>query len=177
MIVYQFQGHVPAVDPTARVAENAVLAGQVTLAAKVNIWYGAVLRGDMASITIGEGSNVQDGAVFHGGLGYPVRVGRSVTVGHRAVVHGCTVEDGCLVGMGSILMNGCVIGAGSLIAAGALVTQNTVIPPGSLVMGAPGRVVRTLEEQEVKNLLRSAERYRALAAEELPVWSGMGEGC
>lgn len=173
-MIRAYRGCAPAADPTVRVAENATLAGDITLGARCNIWYGAVVRGDVASIQIGEGTNLQDGVVLHSGVGHPIRVGSGVSVGHRAVVHGCTVEDGCLIGMGAILLNGCVIGAGSLVAAGALVTQYTVIPPGSLVMGSPGKVARLLRPEEKEDLLRSAERYCALAEEELPAWGGAG---
>ena len=117
-----YEGHTPLVHPAARVAENATLSGAVKVDAGANIWYGAVVRGDEAPVSIGRETNVQDNAVIHASLGCPAAVGSRVTVGHSAVVHGCTVEDGCLVGMGSILLDGCVIGAHSLIGAGALVT-------------------------------------------------------
>ena len=143
-----FEGHLPQVHPTAKVAENATLVGSVTLGPNTSVWYGAVIRGDEAPISIGENTNIQDNATVHASPNFPAHVGSNVTVGHNAVVHGCTVEDGCLIGMGAILLNGCVIGAGSMVAAGALVPQNKVIPPGSLVMGAPAKVVHTLEEAE-----------------------------
>ncbi len=173
-MIRAYRGRTPAADPTVRIAENATLAGDITLGPRSNIWYGAVLRGDVASIEIGQGTNLQDGVVLHSGVDHPIRVGSNVTVGHRAIVHGCTVEDGCLIGMGAILLNGCVIGAGSLVAAGSLVTQYTVIPPGSLVMGSPAKVTRLLQPEEIDNLLRSAQRYCALAEEELPAWGAPG---
>ena len=172
-MIRAYRGRTPAADPTVRIAENATLAGDITLGPRSNIWYGAVLRGDVASIEIGQGTNLQDGVVLHSGVDHPIRVGSNVTVGHRAIVHGCTVEDGCLIGMGAILLNGCVIGAGSLVAAGSLVTQYTVIPPGSLVMGSPAKVTRLLQPEEIDNLL-SAQRYCALAEEELPAWGAPG---
>lgn len=175
-MLYQGAGHMPAVDPGAYLADNAAVAGDVALARGVNVWYSAVLRGDTAPITVGEGSNLQDGVVVHAGRGFPVSIGRDVTVGHRAVVHGCTVEDGCLIGMGAILLNGCVIGAGSIVGAGALVPQGAVIPPGSLVVGMPGRVVRMVRPEEAEDLPRSAERYRKLAEDGLPRWGTRGEG-
>lgn len=169
-MLYQAKGRTPAVDPKARLADNCAVSGDVTLGAGVNVWYSAVLRGDTAPITVGEGSNIQDGVVVHGGRGFPVSIGKNVSVGHRAVVHGCTVEDECLIGMGSVLLNGCTIGAGSIVAAGALVTQGAVIPPGSLVVGTPGRVVRSLRPEEAADLPQSAERYRKLAEDGLPLW-------
>lgn len=175
-MLYQGAGHRPAVDPGAYLADNAAVAGDVTLAAGVSVWYGAVLRGDTASIAVGAGSNIQDGVVVHAGRGFPVTIGADVTVGHRAVVHGCTVEDRCLIGMGAILLNGCVIGTGSIVGAGALVPQGAVIPPGSLVVGMPGRVVRMVRPEEAADLPRSAERYRKLAEANLPRWGDRGEG-
>ncbi len=149
----------PVLAPTACVADNATLMGQVTVGPEANIWYGAVLRGDEAPITVGEGSNLQDNAVVHVSPGHPTHIGRWVTVGHGAILHGCTVEDGSLVGMGAILMNDCVIGTGAMVAAGALVTQRTVIPPHSLVMGSPAKVVRSLTEAEVAGQIEIAQEY------------------
>lgn len=158
-----FEGHLPQVHPTAKVAENATLVGSVTLGPNASVWYGAVIRGDEAPISIGENTNIQDNATVHASPNFPAHVGSNVTVGHNAVVHGCTVEDGCLIGMGAILLNGCVIGAGSMVAAGALVPQNKVIPPGSLVMGAPAKVVRTLEEADRSSVTFAASEYVRLS--------------
>ena len=158
----------PQIDPAARVAETAVVVGEVSVEAGASLWYGAVLRGDEAAIRVGEGSNIQDNAVVHCDRSFPVLVGKDVTVGHAAILHGCTVEDRCLIGMGAILLNGCVIGSGSLVAAGALVTQDTVIPPGSLVVGSPARVVRPLRREESESILESAAEYRRAAALQLP---------
>ena len=160
-----YEGHTPLVHPAARVAENATLSGAVKVDAGANILYGAVVRGDEAPVSIGRETNVQDNAVIHASLGCPAAVGSRVTVGHGAVVHGCTVEDGCLVGMGSILLDGCVIGAHSLIGAGALVTQHRVIPPKSLVMGSPARVIRSLTDEEIAALEESADDYLRLASQ------------
>jgi len=153
---------------TLYAADTAVLAGDVVLGDKVSVWHGAVLRGDISGIRVGEGSNIQDNVVLHAGRDFPIRVGNLVTVGHGAILHGCTVEDNCLIGMGSILMNGCVIGEGSLVAAGSLVTQGTVIPPRSLVMGSPARVVRELTQEEYLKNVESAKHYIVLAERELP---------
>ena len=158
----------PQIDPAARVAETAVVVGEVSVEAGASLWYGAVLRGDEAPIRVGRDSNIQDNAVLHCDEDFPMTVGRGVTVGHGAILHGCTVEDGCLIGMGAILLNGCVIGAGSLVAAGALVTQNAVIPPGSLVMGSPAKAVRPLRPEERESLPHSAQLYRELSAAQLP---------
>jgi carbonic anhydrase/acetyltransferase-like protein (isoleucine patch superfamily) len=120
--------------------------GDVTLGARASVWYGAVLRGDMDRIVIGEDTNLQDGTIVHVDEGRPALIGARVGVGHRAILHGCTVEDDCLVGMGSILLNGVVLSAGSVVAAGAVVREGMVIPPGSLVMGVPARVVRPVDD-------------------------------
>ncbi len=152
-------GKQPAIHPEARFASTAVILGEVSLEKQANIWYGAVLRGDMGSITIGENSNVQDNAVVHCGLNAPVTLGKNVTVGHAAILHGCTVEDNCLIGMGAILLDHCVIGAGSIIAAGSLVTQGTVIPPNSMVMGSPAKVKREVAPHELMATKANARLY------------------
>ena len=130
----------PVLDRPAFVAETAALIGDVHLSPDSSVFYGAVLRGDSGSIVIGEGSNIQDGAVLHTGERQGVHIGRHVTVGHCALVHGCTVEDDALIGMHATVMNGAVIGRGSIVAAGALVTEGTIVPPGSVVMGVPGKI-------------------------------------
>ena len=168
MFQYVYRGKTPKLAPGVRAAETAVAAGDVILGEDVNLWHGAVLRGDHRSIRVGKRSNIQDNAVVHTDDEHPTVIGDDVTVGHGAIVHGCTVEQGCLIGMGAILLNGCTIGAGSLVAAGALVTQGAVIPPGSLVVGSPARVVRSLRPEEAAELLQSAETYRTLSAELLP---------
>jgi carbonic anhydrase/acetyltransferase-like protein (isoleucine patch superfamily) len=155
-------GHAPRIDPSAWIAPGAVVAGQVTLGADVGVWYAAVVRADLAPVSLGAGSNLQDGAVMHADPGFPATVGADVTIGHRAVVHGCTVEDGCLIGMGAVLLNGCVIGRGSLVAAGAVVSQGVTIPPNSLVAGVPGKVRRETTEDERALTAASAASYRHL---------------
>ena len=156
------------IDPTAFIAPGAVVLGDVTLAARASVWYGAVLRGDMAPIVLGEASNVQDGSVVHVDEGKPARIGARVGVGHRAILHGCTVEDDCLIGMGSILLNDVWIGAGSVVAAGAVVPEGTRIPPGSLVVGVPARVTRAVDDalrQRIRltweHYVTEAQRHRA----------------
>ena len=151
----------PQVDPQAWVAETAVLIGAVTLEAGASLWPTAVARGDVCSIVIGAGSNVQDGAILHGDPDVPVRIGADVTIGHRAVIHGATLEDGCLIGIGAIVLNGVTVGEGALVAAGAVVTRD--VPARAVVMGAPAQVKRELSEQAVAEQRQHARRYRQLA--------------
>ena len=152
----------PRIDPDAWVAQSAVVIGDVQLAAGASLWPTAVARGDVASILVGEGSNVQDGAVLHGDPGQPVTIGIDVTIGHRAVVHGATLEDGCLIGIGAIVLNGVTVGAGALVAAGSVVTRD--VPAGTLVMGAPAQVKRELSAEAQTEQRQHARRYRQLAA-------------
>jgi len=154
----------PELDESAFVAAGAVVVGQVRLAARSSVWYTAVLRAEAEPITLGERSNLQDGVVCHVDGGYPVVIGAGVSVGHRAVLHGCTVEDDCLIGMGATVLNGAVIGRGSLVAAGAVVLEGTVVPPGSLVAGVPGKVRRELTADEQAGIRRNAEAYLAHTA-------------
>jgi carbonic anhydrase/acetyltransferase-like protein (isoleucine patch superfamily) len=133
------------IHPTAFIASTAAVMGDVTLAEEVSVWYGAVLRGDMAPIVIGSQSNIQDGTIVHVDAGVSCTVGRRVGVGHRVILHGCTVGDDCLIAMGSVLLNGVTIGAGSVVAAGAVVPEGMQVPAGSLVMGIPGRIVRSVD--------------------------------
>ncbi|HYW50860.1 MAG TPA: gamma carbonic anhydrase family protein [Gemmatimonadaceae bacterium] len=153
----------PDVAPDAYVHPRASVCGMVTLAAGASVWAGAVLRGDTDRLTIGAGSNIQDLTMVHADRGVPTTVGERVTVGHRAILHGCTIEDDVLIGMGAILLNRCVIGRGSIIGAGALVAEGIVIPPGSLVLGMPGRVVRSTTTEEHARIARSSEHYQRLA--------------
>lgn len=156
-------GKTPDAGKAAFVADTAVLAGEVSLAGETSVWYGAVLRADTGRITVGEGSNVQDNAVLHTGPGLDVTIGRNVSIGHSAVVHGCTVGDNCLIGMHATVLNGAVIGEGSLVAAGALVTENAVIPAGSLVVGVPGKVLRRVSAEQAASIDANGEEYRQLA--------------
>ena len=152
----------PQIDANAWVAESAVVIGNVQMAAGSSLWPTAVARGDLEQISIGAGSNVQDGAVLHGDPGQPVRLGADVTVGHRAVIHGATLEDGCLVGIGAIVLNGVTVGAGALVAAGSVVTRD--VPPGTLVMGSPAAVKRELSPEAIDEQRCHARRYAQLAA-------------
>lgn len=168
-MLHPFCKQFPRLSPTVRVADNASLIGAVEVSDGASIWYGAVLRADCSPISIGPGANVQDNCILHGGDGGPVRLERDVSVGHGAILHCCTVEEGCVIGMGAILLDGCVIGAGSLVAAGALVTKDAVIPPASLVVGHPAKVVRPLTGEEVAANYQNAQIYRTLSAQALPL--------
>jgi carbonic anhydrase/acetyltransferase-like protein (isoleucine patch superfamily) len=152
----------PSFGDRVLVAPMAGLIGDVRLGDDVSIWYGAILRGDLAPITIGARSNVQDGSVVHVGDFSPCTVGSDTVVGHRVVLHGCRIEDGCIIGMQATILDDAVIGEGSLVGAGALVTQKTVIPPRSLVLGAPARVVRTLTPADEAHHREMAGKYARL---------------
>ncbi|MDQ7777682.1 gamma carbonic anhydrase family protein [Paracoccus aminovorans] len=163
-MIWELDGITPQLDAEAWVAPGAQLMGRVVLEAGASVWFGAVLRGDNEEIRVGRGSNVQDLSMCHTDMGYPLTIGANCTIGHRAILHGCTIEDGVLIGMGATIMNGARIGAGSLIGAGALVAEGKEIPPGSLVMGAPGKILRQLDDIARAQLLKSAEGYRRNAA-------------
>ena len=151
----------PVVHPQAWVAASAVLIGDVRLEAGASLWPTAVARADLCPIVVGEGSNVQDGAVLHGDPGQPVLIGADVTIGHRAVIHGATLEDGCLIGIGAVVLNGVTVGSGALVAAGSVVTRD--VPPGTLVMGAPAQPKRELDAEAIEGQRQHARRYRQLA--------------
>ncbi|MGW4032045.1 gamma carbonic anhydrase family protein [Streptomyces sp. NPDC004838] len=155
-------GTEPRVDPGAFTAPTSVVIGDVALAAGASVWYHAVLRADCGPIVIGADSNIQDNCTVHVDPGFPVTVGERVTVGHNAVLHGCTVEDDVLVGMGATVLNGARVGAGSLVAAGALVPQGMEIPPGSLVAGVPAKVKRPLTDEEREGIRTNAAMYLEL---------------
>lgn len=156
-------GREPEIDETAFVAPTASVIGGVRLGAGASVWYGAVVRGDVEAISVGASSNVQDNCTLHADPGFPVSVGERVSIGHNAVVHGATVEDDCLIGMGATVLNGAVIGAGSLVAAQALVPQGMVVPPGSLVAGVPAKVRRELSEEERQGVTLNGTMYAELA--------------
>jgi carbonic anhydrase/acetyltransferase-like protein (isoleucine patch superfamily) len=162
--IYPFAGDSPDIHPSVFVAPTASVIGRATLAEDASAFYGVSVRADTAAITVGAGSNLQDNVVLHADPGFPCTVGQRVSVGHAAVVHGCTVEDDCLIGMGATVLNGAVIGAGSLVAAGAVVLEGTVVPPRSLVAGVPGKVRRGLTDEEYDGVRANAARYRELAA-------------
>jgi len=159
MTIYSIDERTPTIDATAWVAPSADVIGDVTLSAGATIWFGAVLRADVSPVTIGERSNIQDGTVCHADPGFPLTVGKGCTIGHQVMLHGCTIEDGTLIGMGSTILNGAVIGAGSLVGANALVTEGKVFPPNSLIIGSPAKAVRELDEKARAGLLQSAKHY------------------
>jgi carbonic anhydrase/acetyltransferase-like protein (isoleucine patch superfamily) len=162
-VIVSLDGATPEVDPTAWVAPSADLAGSVRLLPGSSVWYTAVLRADFDPIVLGERSNLQDGVVVHTDAGHPTMIGSGVSVGHRAVLHGCTIEDDCLIGMGSVVLNGAHVGAGSLVAAGAVVPEGAVIPPRSLVAGVPGRVRREIDDDGLARIRANADVYVELA--------------
>jgi carbonic anhydrase/acetyltransferase-like protein (isoleucine patch superfamily) len=159
-MIRTFKGIAPQFPETCYVDESAQLIGDVRLGEHASVWMNAVLRGDVHEIRVGHYSNIQDNCVLHGMLEeYGVYVGDYVTVGHSVTLHGCKIEDRCLIGMGSIILNGAVVGAGSIIAAGTLVPEKTIIEPNSLGMGSPGKLRRRLEEKDQETILRYAQNY------------------
>ena len=162
-LIVPIRGNAPQRHADSWLAPNATVIGDVTLAARVSVWYGAILRAEFEPITIGAGSNIQDNVTIHVDPGFPATLGEGVSVGHNAVLHGCTIEDGCLIGMGAVVLNGARIGRGSLVAAGAVVAQGVVVPPNSLVAGVPGKVRRDLSADEVTNNRNNAHVYEHLA--------------
>lgn len=159
----QFLDQKPTVDETAYVHPRAVVQGAVTLGANASVWPCVVLRGDINTIEVGEGSNIQDGSVVHLADDYGAKIGKLVTIGHMAMIHACTIEDECLIGMNAIILDGAVIGHNSIVGAGAIVTGKTVIPPGSLVLGAPAKVVKTLDEKAQAEIKTWALKYVEVA--------------
>jgi carbonic anhydrase/acetyltransferase-like protein (isoleucine patch superfamily) len=159
MAVYELDGIRPETDGDHWIAETAVVLGRVILKQNASVWFGAVLRGDNDPITVGENSNVQDASVLHTDVGQPLTIGRDCTIGHKVMLHGCTVGDNTLVGIGSIVLNGAKIGKNCLIGANTLITENKVIPDGSMVMGAPGKVVRELTPEQIQMITFSAHHY------------------
>lgn len=163
MNVFELEGEAPNLPGADEywIAPSATVIGRVTLQKNVSIWFGAVVRGDVEPIEIGENTNVQDGSVLHADPGYPLSIGPDVTVGHMAMLHGCEIGANSLIGIGAVVLNGAKIGRNCLIGARALITEGKQIPDGSLVVGAPGRVVRALDEREIQDLGESARRYVA----------------
>jgi carbonic anhydrase/acetyltransferase-like protein (isoleucine patch superfamily) len=159
MAIYSFDGHTPRIAPDAYVADSATVLGRVTLGARASVWFGASVRGDNDDITIGAGSNVQDGAVLHIDPGYPMRIGERVSIGHQAMLHGCTIGDGALIGIQAIVLNGAVIGPDCLVGAGALVTEGKQFPARSLILGSPAKVVRELTDKDLLMLKGAADSY------------------
>lgn len=161
-MIKSFQGIKPNIHPDSFIAENASIIGDVNIGKASSIWYNTVLRGDIENITIGKYSNIQDNAVIHTGKNMPTKIGDYTVVGHNAIVHGCTVGNNCLIGMGAIILNGASIGDNCIIGAGSVVTEMKVIPSNSLVMGVPGKIIRQVTEEEVKSTKDNAIGYNKL---------------
>ena len=164
-MIVKYKDRAPSVSEDAMVWETACIAGDVTLEAGVSVWHGASIRGDSSFVTVGQGSNVQENATIHTSDGHPAVIGKGVTVGHNAIVHGCTVGDNVLIGMGAIILDGAVIGDNTVIGAGALVSQGKQIPAGSLVIGLPGKVARELDDAEKDSIRANACEYEELMRE------------
>ena len=159
MAIYELDGQVPQVAESAWVADSAQVIGAVTLGPDASVWFGTVVRGDTEHITIGAGSNIQDASVLHADHGMPLVVGERVTVGHQVMLHGCTVGDESLIGIGAVILNGAKIGRNCLVGAGALVTEGKEFPDGSMILGSPAKVVRQLTPEQIEGLRRSAQHY------------------
>jgi carbonic anhydrase/acetyltransferase-like protein (isoleucine patch superfamily) len=159
MAVYEIDGKAPRVDSTAWIAGSAEVMGNVEIGPDASVWFGCVLRGDTEVMRIGEGTNVQDGSVLHADAGMPLTLGRHVTVGHKVMLHGCTIGDESLIGIGAVVLNGARIGKNCLVGAGSLVTEGKEFPDGSMIMGSPAKAVRQLTPEQIEGLRRSARHY------------------
>lgn len=159
MAIYELDGATPQISESAWVADSAEVMGDVVLGDDASVWFTVVIRGDTDTIRIGKRTNIQDGSVLHADVGMPLTLGDDVTVGHKVMLHGCTVGDGSLIGIGAIVLNGAKIGKGCLVGAGSLVTEGKVFPDGSMIMGTPAKVVRQLTPEQLEGLLHSAEHY------------------
>lgn len=164
MAIYELDGVAPRMADSAWVADSAQVMGNVVLGENSSVWFGAVLRGDTETITLGEGSNIQDGSVMHADVGFPLSVGKHVTVGHQVMLHGCTIGDESLIGIGATVLNGAKIGRNCLVGAGSLVTEGKEFPDGSMIIGSPAKVVRSLTPEQIEGLRRSAGHYIENAA-------------
>lgn len=160
MTLYALADRAPQIDPDSWIAPDANLIGGVIIHAGASVWFGATLRGDNEDITLGEGSNIQENSVLHTDMGFPLMIGAGCTIGHKAMLHGCIIGENSLIGMGATVLNGAKIGRNCLIGAGALITEGKEIPDGSLVMGAPGKIVRSLDDKAIEGLRMSARGYQ-----------------
>ena len=159
MPIYSLDGVAPHIADSAWVADSAQVMGDVVLAQDVSVWFGVVIRGDTDAIRIGRGTNIQDASVLHADVGKPLTIGENVTVGHQVMLHGCTIGDGSLIGIGAVVLNGARIGKSCLVGAGSLVTENKEFPDGSMIMGSPAKVVRQLTPEQIQSLDASAQHY------------------
>ncbi len=164
MALYELDGMAPQVAASAWVADNAQVIGNVVLHEDSSVWFGATLRGDTETITVGRGSNIQDGSVLHADIGFPMTMGENVTVGHQVMLHGCTIGDGSLIGIGAVVLNGAKIGKHCLVGAGSLVTEGKEFPDGSMILGSPARAVKLLTAEQIEGLRVSAKHYTENAA-------------
>jgi len=159
MAIYQLGEHAPEIAPSAYVTDSANVIGKAKIEASASIWFNVTIRGDNELITVGENSNVQEGCVLHTDPGYPLTIGKNVTVGHQAMLHGCTIGDGSLIGIQSVILNGAKIGKNCLVGAGALITEGKEFPDNSLILGTPAKVVRTLTEADIAGMHRNTANY------------------
>ncbi|KRB97942.1 hypothetical protein ASE11_14095 [Hydrogenophaga sp. Root209] len=164
MALYELDGTAPRVAESAWVADNAQVIGNVVLGEDSSVWFGVTVRGDTETITIGRGSNIQDGSVLHADVGLPLNIGENVTVGHQVMLHGCTIGDGSLIGIGAVVLNGAKIGKHCLVGAGSLVTEGKEFPDGTMILGSPARVAKTLSPEQIEGLRMSAQHYTDNAA-------------
>ena len=171
-LVLPYADHVPQIDPAAWLAPTATVIGEAVIEAEASVFYGAVIRADMAAVRLGRGANLQDNVVVHTDYSHPAEIGAGVSVGHAAVVHGCRIEDNCLIGMSATVLNGAVIGEGSLVAAGTVVLEGTQIPPRSLVAGVPGKVRRALSDAEYAKIVQNARTYIELSTQHRQISPG-----
>ena len=159
MAIYQLDDLTPTIHQTAWVADNAQVLGDVTLAEGTSVWFGVVIRGDTSTITVGKGSNIQDNSVLHADIGMPLVIGEGVTVGHQVMLHGCSIGNNSLIGIGAIVLNGAKIGNNCLVGAGALVTEGKEFPDGSMIIGSPAKAIRMLSPEQIEGLKMSARHY------------------
>jgi carbonic anhydrase/acetyltransferase-like protein (isoleucine patch superfamily) len=159
MAIYQLNESAPHIDETAFIADSAHIIGKVHVGAHASVWFDVTIRGDVEPIALGENSNVQESAVLHTDMGYPLTIGRNVTVGHQAMLHGCTIQDGALIGIQAVILNGAVIGKNCLVGAGALVTEGKQFPDNSLIIGSPAKLARPLTPEEIRLMHQNTENY------------------
>jgi len=165
MPIFKFKTYNPKIESSAWIAYDANIIGNVYISKKASVWFGATLRGDNEKIQLGEGSNIQENCVLHTDHGFPLKIGTNCTIGHSVILHGCSIAENTLIGMGSTILNGARIGKGCLIGAASLITENKVIPDGSLVLGTPGKIIRQLDNETKESLIGSALHYQKRAAE------------
>ena len=176
-MIYPYQGKYPVIHPTVFIADNATIVGDVVIAEHASVWFGTVVRGDVHAIRIGARTNIQDNAVLHVTWEqYPLHIGADITIGHGAILHGCTIKDGCLIGMGATVLDGALVEEGSFVAAGSLVKQHFVVPAGTLVGGVPAKVLRTLSAEERAGIRESVQHYLYYVSE-YRKHDDIGQGC